>query len=258
MARRKKQNEEDAVNENLQNESDDSFGLPEIEYEPIRNDEEVENSTSESTEETPEPEPQEEQPYAGYESAEQEEEQPVEESTYSYSSYREEASPVWPKVLGILLVIVLALGATWYFVIYQPKEKERIENERLAEAQRLKALKDKQEQEKLAEQARLAAAAEQRRLDSLAAAPKEGAIETLTDRTGRYYVVVASALDQDLLMDYAKKLSSEGVSSKIIPPFGKHKVSRISIAEGDSFDAAQTTANGLKAEYGDAVWVLKY
>lgn len=253
MARRKKQSEEDANNENKANESDDSFGLPEIEYEPIRKDEEVENSSSE-TQETPEPEQQEEQVYSNYESSQQEE-QPAEESTYRYSAYQEESS-IWPKVLGILLVIVLALGATWYFVIYQPKEKERIAKEQEAEALRQKALQEQQEKQRLADLERQAA--EQRRLDSLAAIPKEGTIETLTDRTGRYYVVVASALDQDLLMDYAKDLSDKGVSSKIIPPFGRHKVSRISIAEGDSFDAAQTIANGLKAEYGDAVWVLKY
>lgn len=256
MARRKKQSEEDAVNENKANESDDSFGLPEIEYEPIRKDEEVKNSSAESSESTsePEPQPQEEQTYSSYESSQQEE-QPVEESTYRYSAYQEESS-MWPKVLGILLVIVLALGATWYFVIYQPKEKERIAQEQEAEALRQKALKEQQEKERLAELERQAA--EQRRLDSLAAIPKEGIIETLTERTGRYYVVVASALDQDLLMDYANELREKGISSKIIPPFGRHKVSRISIAEGDSFDAAQTKANELKADYGDGVWVLKY
>ncbi|MBX2970601.1 MAG: hypothetical protein KF803_14620 [Cyclobacteriaceae bacterium] len=254
MARRKKQSEEDAINENKANESDDSFGLPEIEYEPIRKDEEVENSTSESQETTSEPEPQEEQSYSSYESSQQEE-QPAEESTYRYSAYQEESS-VWPKVLGILLVIVLALGATWYFVIYKPKEDARIAQEQADAAARETARKAKEDADRRAELERQAA--EQRRLDSLAAIPKEGAIETLSERTGRYYVVVASALDQDLLMDYAKKLSDNGVSSKIIPPFGRHKVSRISIAEGDSFDAAQTIANGLKAEYGDGVWVLKY
>lgn len=254
MARRKKQSEEDAINENKANESDDSFGLPEIEYEPIRKDEEVENSASESQETTSEPEPQEEQSYSSYESSQQEE-KPAEESTYRYSAYQEESS-VWPKVLGILLVIVLALGATWYFVIYKPKEDARIAQEQADAAAREAARKAKEDADRRAELERQAA--EQRRLDSLAAIPKEGTIETLIERTGRYYVVVASALDQDLLMDYAKKLSDNGVSSKIIPPFGRHKVSRISIAEGDSFDAAQTIANGLKAEYGDGVWVLKY
>lgn len=254
MARRKKQNEEDATNENKDNQSDDSFGLPEIEYEPIRRDEpsETTSETSSSYRE-PEPEPQAESTYSSYEERKQEE-QGTEES-YRYTPYHEEPS-IWPKVLGILFVIVIALGATWYFVIYQPKVKERIAAEQAAAAARESARKAKEEEENRIRLERQAA--EQRRLDSLAAIPKEGTIETLSDRTGRYYVVISSALDRDLLMDYAKKLSDQGVSSKIIPPFGKHKVSRIAISEGDSFDAAQAKANELKAQYGDAVWVLKY
>lgn len=252
MARRKKQNEEDATNENKDNQSDDSFGLPEIEYEPIRRDEPSE-TTSETSSSYREPEPQAESTYSSYEERKQEE-QGTEES-YRYTPYHEEPS-IWPKVLGILLVIVIALGATWYFVIYQPKVKERIAAEQAAAAARESARKAKEEEENRIRLERQAA--EQRRLDSLAAIPKEGTIETLSDRTGRYYVVISSALDRDLLMDYAKKLSDQGVSTKIIPPFGKHKVSRIAISEGDSFDAAQAKANELKAQYGDAVWVLKY
>jgi hypothetical protein len=249
MARRKKQNEEDATNENTGNESDDSFGLPEIEYEPIRRDD---TSESTSSYREPEPEPQQEPDYSNDERVQEEQ---VTEESYRYTPYQEEPS-IWPKVLGILLVIVLALGATWYFVIYQPKEKERIAAEQAEAAARETARKAKEEEENRIRLQRQAA--EQRRLDSLAAIPKEGTIETLNDRTGRYYVVITSALDRDLLMDYARKLSDQGVSTKIIPPFGKHKVSRMAISEGDSFDDAQAKANELKVQYGDGVWVLKY
>ncbi|HEU5291758.1 MAG TPA: hypothetical protein VFU05_14010, partial [Cyclobacteriaceae bacterium] len=62
----------------------------------------------------------------------------------------------------------------------------------------------------------------------------------------------------DLLTDYAKKLTDQGVSSKLIPPFGKYKLYRLAIADGDTFAATQEIANGKKAEYGDALWVLKY
>jgi len=256
MARRKKQDPEDTSNENKGNESDDSFGLPEIEYEPIRREEPsepVSDTSSSYSEPAPEPQ-QEESAYSSYEERNQEE-QTSNDSSYQYTPEYEEPS-IWPKLLGILLVIVLALGATWYFVVYQPKEKERIAAEQAAAAERESARKAKEEEDNRIRLERQAA--EQRRLDSLAAIPKEGTIETLSERTGRYYVVISSALDRDLLMDYAKKLSDQGVSSKIIPPFGKHKVSRITISEGDSFDAAQAKANELKAQYGDGVWVLKY
>lgn len=252
MARRKKQNEEDISNENTGNDSDDSFGLPEIEYEPIRRDEPTESTSASSGDNEPQPQ-QEENSYAGF--GQDQHEEPVSGEPYRYTPYQEESS-IWPKVLGILFVIVLALGATWYFVIYQPKQKERIAAEQAEAAAREAARKAREEEENRLRLQRQAA--EQRRLDSLAAIPKEGSIETLSERTGRYYVIITSALDRDLLMDYAKKLSNEGVSTKIIPPFGKHKVSRMAVSEGDTFDAAQTKANELKAQYGDGVWVLKY
>ena len=88
--------------------------------------------------------------------------------------------------------------------------------------------------------------------------PAEGYMESLTAPTGRYYVVVASAIDADLVMDYAKKLSAKGISTKIIPPFGKTKFSRITISDHDSFAEGQTAADAAKAEYGTAVWVIKY
>jgi len=71
-------------------------------------------------------------------------------------------------------------------------------------------------------------------------------------------VVVASAIDGDLLMDNANKLKNNGVSSKIIPPFGKHKFYRLAVADGDTFEAAQDIANAKKTEFGEATWVIKY
>ena len=70
--------------------------------------------------------------------------------------------------------------------------------------------------------------------------------------------MVASAVDGDLVMDYAKKLSAKGVSSKIIPPFGKWKFNRISVGDHDSFAAAQSAADAIKPDYGNTVWVIRY
>jgi hypothetical protein len=254
----KRTDDDEPKDENLSNDSDDSFGLPEIEYEPIRKQEEnvEETPEPEQPEETYEPEVEESVVTSEYE----ENPEPVQEEVeHSYRpTYEEEESSIWPKLIAILAVIVIALAATWYFVLYKPqqdaKEKARIEQQQKDAA----ALKAKEEEESKLRMAR--EAVEKRRLDSLAAivTPVAGAIETLSERTGRYYVVVASALDSDLLMDYARKLSDKGVGSRIIPPYGKHKVSRLTIAEGDSFNAAQAKADELKAEYGDALWVLKY
>lgn len=248
MARRKKTDENQPANEN-QASSDDTFGLPEINYEPIRRDE-----PASEPEPTPEPEPVAQTEETSSEESSYSDKPTAAESEYRYEPVQEPA-PQWPKVLAIVLVVVLALGAAYYFLIYQPQQEEKARQATI-KAQQDKERKAREEEENRAQLAR--EAAERRRLDSLAAIPKTGTIETLEQRTGLYYVVIASAVDVDLLTDYAKKLSEKGVSSKIIPPYGKYKVYRITIDSGDSFAMAQAKADGLKPEYGEALWVLKY
>lgn len=242
---RKKNTDGDESGEN-QNDSDDTFGLPEIEYKPLNREEESSSSTSET------------QPAAEVAQPESQrfeyEQKPMEQTPqYTYDPEEEESAPVWPKVLGILLVIVLAGGAAWYFLMYRPaQEKARLAKEKLEQEAAQK------EKDRLAAEQRLRDEAEQKRLDSLANLTKAGTFEILSERTGRYYVIVASAVDDDLLIDYSKKLSAQGVSSKLIPPFRKYKFFRLAVADGDTFASTQEVADAKKAEYGDALWVLKY
>ena len=241
-----------------EDESDDTFGLPEIEYNPINREAEQPAQKQEETQEQQDEQPIASSPYE--QSAEQSNEYQGSssgDSSNEYSRYGvdEEESPLWPKILGILLVVAIVLSAALYFVWYKPKQDEE---------KRLLADKQKKEQEaKLKEQQLRAAeekerARQQRIADSLAAIPKVGVFETLNEPTGRYYVVITSAVDGDLISDQAKRLSKTGVSTKIIPPFGKFKFYRLTIAEGDTYAAAQDIANTKKADFGDALWVLKY
>jgi hypothetical protein len=249
MARKKKSDEDETNNENLgnTNDSDDTFGLPEIEYKPLDRDQEEQPASISET--PPEEVSQPEAPSYEYE---QKPEEPTPEPEYAYDP-DEDITPVWPKVLGILIVIVLALGAGYFFLWYRPaQEKARIAKEKTEQE-----AKDRAEQERLAAE-RLREEEQKRVADSVANIPKIGVIETLSQRTGRYYVVIASAVDDDLLMDYAKKLRDQAVSTKIIPPFGKYKLFRLAVADGDTFASTQEVANARKAEYGDALWVLKY
>jgi hypothetical protein len=90
------------------------------------------------------------------------------------------------------------------------------------------------------------------------AKPAAGAIVELTQRTGQYYVVVASCIDKDLMMDYAKKLSSTGVGTYVIPPNRIHQFNRLAVASATTFDEATTVAKSQRDVYGDAVWVVRY
>ncbi len=250
MAKRKKPTD-DETNENLNksNDSDDTFGLPDIEYKPLDRVEEtttvVETTTTYSS-----TEPEEQTVNEEYHEQVVTDEQPTE------FEFEEESSPIWPKVLGILIVVLLAVGAVWYFVVYKPKADKEKQELAAREAARQKHVADSTASANALAQAKLDA--EKRKADSLANASKVGVFEALTERTGRYYVVVASAVDDDLLIDQAKKYAAKGVSTKLIPPFRKYKFYRLTIADTDTFAAAQQLADSKKGEYTDALWVLKY
>ena len=88
--------------------------------------------------------------------------------------------------------------------------------------------------------------------------PKIGSVEIIESKTGRYYIVVASNIDDDLAMDYAKGLSKSGTSSKIIKPVGKNIYHRITIGDYETFSEAQGKADELKGTYGNNIWVVKH
>jgi hypothetical protein len=251
--------DEEERKENIEN-PDDSFGLPEIDYEPLKReepetiDEDPFASSSESSFAPQEPvldvpaPPIQERKEFGDDNA-------YYEPAYNYS-YEEERPPIWPKILGVIALLAVAGALIWYFVSYRPNQlamEARREREKLA-------LAEAEEQKRLAEQAERerSDAANQAVVTTPEALPP-GTIETLTGRSGKYYIVVASAIDGDLIMDYAKKLSQKGVTSHIIPPYGKVRFHRLAVANGDTYANAQATADNMKGgEYGDKLWVLRY
>lgn len=237
------------------NENDDSFGLPHVEYEPIDYDEP-------SYGETPADEPENVETSANDDGAYgQSEEGYQEEQAYVPGSYVPPSdNSVVPKVIALVLILLLVGAGVWYFGFHKP-EQEALERARVEEQRQLE-LQEKREAQARAEQERQAleqAQAEEAEAKLGAEAESTtGTIETISSRTGRYYVVIASGIDEDLAMDHAKKLSNNGISATIIEPFGNSKFHRIAIENRDTWAAAQSEANKLKSEYGDEVWVIKY
>jgi flagellar basal body-associated protein FliL len=235
MAKRKDKNES-ANDQNNENNSEDNFGLPDIEYKPL------------DTETTGEPES---------ESVAEAKEETVREA-YTYKPQEESKSNA-PIIIAVVIGLVLIVGA---FLIYQYVYKPKAEKEKRELAEKKRLDEQKRKDEEAARLARENEEAERKRLEAEAAAnakPAVGTFETLTSRTGRYYVVIASAVDGDLVTDHAKKLSAKGTSSKIIPPFGKWKFYRLTVGgDFDSYAAAQTSADSSKPEFGAGAWVIKY
>jgi hypothetical protein len=245
-------NDSNEENQNDFNEADDSFGLPEVDYQPLdeTNDDSSESSSSDYSSDS-------DDVYASTNDDVREKKK----SDYIPGTYTppQQESSNGGKIFAIILVLLLAAAGAWYFGFYRPAqkiEKARIEKQKQeAEVKRIAA-------EQRAEEERLAREAADREAERLAAEeaakPKIGTVEAITSRTGRYYVVIASAIDGDLAMDYANKLKKTGVSIKIIPPFGKSKFHRVTVDNLDSWAAAENRANELKNEYGENVWVIKY
>ena len=249
MARRKKTDGDESENPDNLNESDDNFGLPEIEYKPLDRDEDYQTPVGTDS--------QDEVTTGSYE-YDTEETSDERQDDHIFNPVEEKSSSAG-KILAILAVLVCVGLAAYYFGYYKPAQ-DRIARE-TREKQDDKARKDQAKADALRQAELQRQADEQRRADSLAAAsaaPKIGTIETLSGRTGRYYVVVASDIDDDLLMDYANKLSRKGVSTQIIPAHGSVKFSRITVASGDTYGEAQSTADELKSEYEAGTWVIKY
>jgi len=89
-------------------------------------------------------------------------------------------------------------------------------------------------------------------------APVTGEVVVLSEKTGRSYVVVGSFFDGDLADDYGKQLIVKGINATIIKPFGNSRFFRVSIADFASYQEAAAEAEKAKSTYGAEVWALKY
>ena len=269
------ENEEDKKKDNEDiNETDDSFGLPDVSYEPL-------DDSSEQEE--------------GYGYASRDEEEGYGNDTYEPGSYQppQDESRA-PLIITFIVITLLVIGGgAGYFLYYVPQqEKKQAFNRYLIEAQEhadnqrwdaaIAVYKKAQQIEannavltsKLAdvnaaklkeeEAAKRALAEEQAAKEAEEVATKKeenaapGTIQTITSGTGRYYVVVASAVDGDLANDFAKKLADEGKSPKIIEPFNNKLFYRVALSDFEDLTDAQTKAEEMKGEYGDEVWVIRY
>ena len=240
MAKHTDNPENEGENLSEGNNGDDNFGLPDLDYKPLDS---TEGSSATTT--------------SSYTSEESVNEGSQSEKSYSYTPEEEPKSNA-PIIIAVIIGLVLVVaGFLIYQYVYKPKA-EKAKKEQLAKQEAAKKQKDE-----IARLAKEKEEAERRRLEEENAAaanakPAEGTIETLNERTGRYHVVISSDVDDDLIMDFAKKLSAEGTSSMIIPPIGKKKFYRLVLGSYDTFAEAQTNADAVKLKYGDGLWVIKF
>ena len=93
----------------------------------------------------------------------------------------------------------------------------------------------------------------------LESAPKAiGAISEISQPLDKYYLIVASFLDNDLAFDYAEKLILSGSNVIIILDFHVRYFTRVALLEYETLDKANVGLDKYKDEFDEQLWVLKY
>lgn len=199
-------------------------------------------------------------------------------------------------IIVILVIVIAGSVGAWYGLKYKPeqeaKEQARLEQIAKAEAEQKRkeqAAQNKVRYDKLIEDADAAFEQEDwetafsmyteastlfpdepypkdqlilvnAKLDEIAAKEariKAGVVETVTSPTGRFYVIISSSIDDDLAMDYAKKLAKEGTSVKLVQHnFNELPFHGVSVSDYDTWEKAENALASF-SNYGNA-WVLKY
>ncbi|MEP0985048.1 hypothetical protein [Ekhidna sp.] len=199
-------------------------------------------------------------------------------------------------IIATIVVLGGAIGA-WYWLSYKPeqdaKEQARLEQVALEQAEQKRkedAAKREAEYDRLINEADAAFDQEEwelaqssysrasslfpnqdypksqlilvnEKLDELAALEAKraaGIVETVSEPTNRFYVIVSSSIDDDLASDYASKLASEGNNVKLV----KHNANElpfhgVSVADYDTWEQAEA-ALPTYSNFGAGVWVLKF
>ncbi len=239
------------------NEADDSFGLPDLDYKPLDEESSEEPVVEPEEDSAVEEEENTEDSYTSSYSEESEEEEQEEEKPALRYQMEEESSNA-PKIIGGIIGVLVLAAVIWYFGFYGPQQKKIAEAEKAKQeeldykkAQDAKAaLKKKQEAE--------AAAAEAAQVANEVEENTDAEVEILSERSGRYYIVLESFIDEDFAKDFGNRIAQEGTPSFLIPPYSKKKMQRVAIGGYDSMEEAESGLNNLPEEYGTGKWILKY
>ncbi|MEO9967800.1 MAG: SPOR domain-containing protein [Reichenbachiella sp.] len=182
---------------------------------------------------------------------------------YSY----EESSGGFAKVIIIGVLIITIIGGVFYYFSTSNGEEKVIAKK---ETPKKRTKKPPTEQPKSTtpaktEETKPAPAPVKKEVKPVEVKPEPkvatanpGEIIRVKERTSRSYVIIGSFIDEDLAMDYATVLSSQGNGVKIIHPYGKSKRYRVSIADYASYGDAASQLGNFKGQYGNEVWALQY
>lgn len=264
---------EDEFNEEEQdniNEADDSFGLPDLDFEPL---DESSSDDEDEPEPAPEEEPETEEPVVEEEPAEEPEveveldeveeeaaEEPVAEDDEIDEPIEEEETeemteiadvdeddvedtsetetkaykPPKPESNGpkivIAIISTIIVAIAVWYFAIYAPGKKKEEEKARTEQLAKDAEQERIAKEQKAEADRIAREAAAKKAEEEARA-KGATFTTITEPTRRYYIVIESFVDEDLAADLGKKMAADGVSTALLSPKdGKKRLYRLTLA----------------------------
>jgi len=149
-------------------------------------------------------------------------------------------------IIGIIIFVIIAAFAVWWFFLREPEKPVVVTPKPKPKAQVEQVVKDTIPKE------------EPIIKDEPVSKTVPGQVVQLSQPTGRYYVIIASFIDDDLAMDYGNKLAKQGVGSTILNPKTNKGFFRLAVADFVNLKDAALEAERLKSTYGQDVWVIKY
>lgn len=260
-------NDDEELDPKSKNEnSEDDFGLPDIEHDPESEDE-SKTDLGDPFEDKWE-EPKQETDFASSDSssdtfdsstdetneesfnddldhlaAEEEDHDGDFHSSYYEEEYNQKKFPVGWIIFSVFVVIAIIIGVFWWMNKDDSKPKV-VEKSKPVVEQPIQQVEP--EPEVVTEP------------EPEPEPVKAAGVYEINEPTGRYYVIVASSIDKDLVRDYANKLAGQGMSCSILAPRGKKKFHRLAVADFESLNDAALKAEQLKSDMGDEVWVIRY
>lgn len=238
------------------NEADDSFGLPDLDYKPLE-EETTEPEEDLSSDDASDAEDQ-SADESGYSSETEEESEQEEEKPVLRYQLEEESSNA-PKIIGGVIGVLALAAIIWYFGFYKPQQQKIVDDAK-AKQEELDYKKAQEAAARKKQAAADAAATAEAETQAQAGVQEDlnGETQILTERSGRYYIVLESFIDEDFAKDYGNKIAKEGTPSFLIPPYSKKKMQRVGIGGYESMDEATSALNDLSGEFGTGKWILKY
>jgi len=213
---------EDNERQSYNQEDQDDFGLPEVEYNPLERDEET-------------PPAFEEQDY------------------YQEEEDEEESKPTGLIVFGII-TLLLIIGISVYLFMFNGLEQ--VSSWFGSEPEPTTTFVEPEPEPIPEPEPEVVEEDPVPDVDPLAPYSE---ISTISEPTGRSFIVVNSFVDADLAQDYGNKMLEQGVGVKILSPTDRAPLMhRVAVADYSDFEQAMNEVQMFREKYGENAWVLKY